>query len=316
MGLPRSGTKLLRGLLNEHGEVGILSGETEFLPHWINNWEEFGDLSNEYYFHRFYRYMKKFTHFLWMDKISVKISPKVWHERCKSFDVTGVFEALIRYELELLDGKYDVSIWGDKSPSYIRYLSLLKKSFQSAKFIHVVRDVRDYCLSINKVWGKNMFRAAQRWKNSIDKARKEAKLFPDDYCEMRYEDLLDHPEKTLRDICNFLSISFDESMVELSEPTEKVGDTRDKRFIFKNNKKKYLKKMEKDTRRKIETFSKPVLLSCGYPVDYDGPTQKLSTLQMNYYKILDGINLIKADRKEWGILHAILFHLRAASNRK
>ena len=31
VGMPRSGTKLLRGLLNEHSQIGIPLNETEFL---------------------------------------------------------------------------------------------------------------------------------------------------------------------------------------------------------------------------------------------------------------------------------------------
>ena len=53
VGMPRSGTKLLRGLLNEHSRIGIPLNETEFLPHWLRSWSAFGDLSSRTAFDAF-----------------------------------------------------------------------------------------------------------------------------------------------------------------------------------------------------------------------------------------------------------------------
>ena len=57
IGMPRSGTKLLRGLLNRHPMIGIPPSETEFFP-WLNShYEQFGDLSVRGRFNRFYKEM-------------------------------------------------------------------------------------------------------------------------------------------------------------------------------------------------------------------------------------------------------------------
>ena len=61
VGMPRSGTKLLRGLLNEHSRIGIPLNETEFLPHWLRSWTERGDLSEPAAFERFYAEVGKTT---------------------------------------------------------------------------------------------------------------------------------------------------------------------------------------------------------------------------------------------------------------
>ena len=55
IGIPRSGTTLLRNLLNRHPAIRLLTNETQFLPYWVSRWNEFGDLSNPEDFLSFYR---------------------------------------------------------------------------------------------------------------------------------------------------------------------------------------------------------------------------------------------------------------------
>ena len=94
----------------------------------------------------------------------------------------------------LYAGQLGKIIWGDKTPNYLLYLPLLKTLFPKAKFVHIIRDVRDYCLSINAAWQKNPYRAAQRWHDSIKKCRKDGKTLPQgDYMEINYEALIDDP---------------------------------------------------------------------------------------------------------------------------
>ena len=66
VGLPRSGTKLLRSLLNNHPEIGIPGAESQFLPYLYRRWAQFGDLSDSAKFHNFYAYATKLPYFVYM----------------------------------------------------------------------------------------------------------------------------------------------------------------------------------------------------------------------------------------------------------
>ena len=66
IGMPRSGTKLLRALLINHPNIGIPSIETEFLPYWVKNWNKFGDLSQWSIFKKFYQTVISFPYFIYM----------------------------------------------------------------------------------------------------------------------------------------------------------------------------------------------------------------------------------------------------------
>ncbi|MDP1558114.1 MAG: sulfotransferase [Nitrosomonas sp.] len=68
----------------------------------------------------------------------------------------GVIQAIFN-ELASREGQQR---WGEKSPMNLQHITALAKVFPNAQFIHIIRDVRDYCLSINKAWGKDMPRAA------------------------------------------------------------------------------------------------------------------------------------------------------------
>jgi hypothetical protein len=150
--MPRSGTKLLRRLLNQQSAIAIPAIETEFLPYLVSKHSTYGDISKPDVFHLMYKEMVKLPYFIYQRKRGDLVSEAACHKNCRSFTPSGVFEALVRTQLKL---PYDSGIiWGDKSPSYIHHLPLIKRLYPKAKFIHIVRDVRDYCLSIQKAWGK------------------------------------------------------------------------------------------------------------------------------------------------------------------
>lgn len=310
--MPRSGTKLLRALLSNHPKISILSIETEFLPYWERHWSNWGgedNLAKYTYFFEFYQHVIKFPYFIYMKNLNMLIPPEHWYKGCYDFSVSGVFEALARHDASADDSM----IWGDKSPSYIRHIPLLKVLFPEAKIIHIIRDVRDYCLSMNKAWGKNMLRAAQRWSKYVSKAREDGINFNGDYIEMRYEDLLAEPESQLSNLCSFLGLEYYSCMLDFARPSENLGDTRQQAAIIRNNTNKYLTRMNLKLRKKIEQISFPLLLNLGYQTDTYNKIRKTGKLEEKIYQLFDGIQLIRSSRKnhDWGFIKATIFHIKA-----
>lgn len=305
VGMPRSGTKLLRGLFNQHPSIGIPNVETHFLPYWAKHWPEYGDLSDRRNFSRFYRQAIGLPYFIFMRDISEIIQEDVWYKNCENFGISGVFKALIRHDANVPVGSQ--KIWGDKTPSYITQVDLLKKLFPAAKFIHIVRDVRDYSLSISAAWGKNMERATDRWVDGISTFRKSLKLYGEDILELRYEDLLDNPSRDLQRICEFLELEFNERMLELAAPCENLGDTQTQKVIVSSNKHKFLTEMTPKQRHSIERIAKPLLEHYGYAVAYKGDAKRLHKFQLVFYKIMDGINLFRYEAKKRGLIAGLKF---------
>lgn len=310
VGMPRSGTKLLRDLLNQHPQVAIPRVETEFLPDWARRWEAFGSLTDRERFRAFYEEVTGSSYFTYMrEDEGGHANAQEWFEAARGGQLSQVFEALVRLDTGAL-GREDV-VWGDKSPGYIQHLPLLEEHFPEARFVHIVRDVRDYALSMQKAWGKHPLRAAQRWVDGVSRAHATGGLLgAGRYLELRYEDLLDAPEGVLRRLCDFLEIDFTEGMLELDRSPENLGDTRGQTTIQRDNKEKWRSRMDPELREQIEALACPLLQSLGYECDHEGPALRLTRREMLAYQLLDGVNLVRADARRRGLLGALRFRTR------
>ena len=303
VGMPRSGTKLLRELLNSHSQITIPSGETEFLPYWVNNWSSYGDLSDKKAFDRFYDRALALPYFIYVKEQDALIDKQRWYESCSDFSPEGVFEALIRHDTGV--SQESGKIWGDKSPSYINQVALLKSLYPYGRFIHIIRDVRDYCLSMHRAWGKNPIRAAQRWVEGTSRVNRDAAVFNNDYLQIRYEDILSSPELTLKKCCQLLQVDFEADMLQISNNTENIGAATGYRFVKQDNKQKYLKYMKPQMRQRIEKIAGEQLHKYGYQTNYLQEPQRVSPWEMNVYKALDAINLTKFELSERGLWESI-----------
>ena len=307
--MPRSGTKLLRELLNRHSRIGIAGVETEFLPWLVHRFARFGDLHDRARFDVFYARMMRQSYFRLRRERGMLIEAQRWHAACRQFDAAGVFEALMRVEVDAPHGS--PRIWGDKSPSYIDDLALLKRLYPAAKAVHIVRDVRDHCLSMHKTWGKDMARAAQRWVDGVEQARRDGASLGADYLELRYEDLVTRTEAELRRVCAFLGVEFEPQMMRLDRPAENRGATRGATHVVADNCGKFGRAMSPQTLSRIEELAGATLLSSGYALALPPrPPKRLSALESRLAQLRDAWHLIRAERDGWGFWRTALFHLR------
>jgi hypothetical protein len=294
VGMPRSGTKLLRGILNNHSSIAIPGYESHFIPTFHNRINRYGDLGRSPNFARFYLDFSKTSFFRSVSE-KFHVDQVAWYDAVQDWSYAGVLEAFYRSYAK----SQNKTIWGDKTPSYILQLPLLKSLFPNAKFLHIIRDVRDHCSSMHKAWGKNIYRAAQRWHDSIRKCRQDAAEFPSsDYLEFRFEDLLDSPELVTKSVCSFLNVPYEEEMVNLTKPTENLGTAKGHVGILRENHRKWMGGMSKAKVDKIERLCGPLLSELGYPHSYSGEAQRLGKAQMFFYKLLDGLHLMHFEMKE------------------
>ena len=119
-------------------------------------------------------------------------------------------------------------IIGDKDTSYVLRINLWKSLLlPNAKFIHMVRDPRDGFVSnmfhLNrqgeniKLGNEKFLKCLQQWietwKISVESSRKAYKNSSELYKELKYEDLLANPAEEFKDVCRFLDISEEDSIV-------------------------------------------------------------------------------------------------------
>lgn len=119
------------------------------------------------------------------------------------------------------------SRWGDKTPLNTYHLSEIHKVFPNAFYIHMIRDGRDVVSSYLKSGiYSDLGEACQRWSESIDLARNFAqKIQKSHYIEVRYEALVSDPEPTIKSICKFLGVPYNDEMMKPEVVASLLGDT-------------------------------------------------------------------------------------------
>ena len=110
-------------------------------------------------------------------------------------------------------------VWGIKTPGYEYHIDELTDLYPEARFIHLVRDGRAVALSTSNVrWGrKNIITNAVNWERGNILARKNGNLIKHKYLLVKYEELVTSTEETLAKICAFLGLNFDKNILDYHE---------------------------------------------------------------------------------------------------
>src|SRR3954451_9911918 len=108
--------------------------------------------------------------------------------------------------------------WGEKTPTYVQKMKLIQRALPEARFVHVIRDGRDVALSVldRTVRDLTVGDIAKRWKKKITKAREDAPEL-DRYMEIRYEDLILDTDPVVRTVAEFIDLPWDDSMLTYHE---------------------------------------------------------------------------------------------------
>ncbi len=210
VGATRSGTTLLRLMLDAHPEIAIPS-ETHFIPDLIKAREKH-DASPE-------RMLEMLTsHRRWGD---FHLSGDQLLERWMSLpELTG--PAAVRAFFDLYgETQGNPPRWGDKTPGYVKRMREIQEYLPEARFIHLVRDGRDVALSIlQQSFGpETVEAAAQKWRDRINRGRAQEPYLAY-YLEVRFEDLVLDTEAVLRRICEHIELDFHPAMLGYHETAE------------------------------------------------------------------------------------------------
>jgi hypothetical protein len=207
VGSPRSGTTLLRLMLDSHPLVAI-PPETGFLPRAIRSTHGSNERRRRHFEETLVNYPAAAPG--WAD---FGISPDALASALQSSERFRVDDAL-RSFYRIYAARFGKSRWGDKTPGYGRSMRLIRRTLPEARFIHVIRDGRDAALSLRHLWfspGTDLKTLAWHWRGNVEAIRREAAGCL--YLEVRYEDLILDTASTLKRICAFLDLDYDSGML-------------------------------------------------------------------------------------------------------
>jgi glycosyltransferase involved in cell wall biosynthesis len=204
VGAPRSGTTLLRLMLDAHPELAI-PPETHFVAEALDLRGKDRELRA--------RFCRLVTHSpRWGDFHLDAGALERRLQGIRPFRLEDGLRVFYRMYADRL-GKRRV---GDKTPGYVLHLRRIAAVLPEARFVHLIRDGRDVAASLRKLWwgpGDDVEAQAVDWLWRIREARQQAQVCPG-YLEVRYEDLVREPEAQLRRVCEFLGLTFERRMLE------------------------------------------------------------------------------------------------------
>jgi hypothetical protein len=225
VGCSRSGTTLLQHVAAAHPQIAIIP-ETRWFARWYekrNGITADGMVTPELISNLLNR------HRLFRD-VDLGIRPMELHALIAGS--RGMhYRDFVRWLFDRYGEARGKPLVGNKTPGHVRRLLTLHELWTEAKFVHIIRDGRDVCLSMRQkraatqkqikpgrfaTWEDDPIITLALWWEWDVRLGREAgcRLGPQHYYEMRYEKLVADPGSVCRDLCRFLGVAYDDAMLE------------------------------------------------------------------------------------------------------
>lgn len=246
VGVSRSGTSLMRMVLNSHSRIAI-AGENHYLGHLLpwegarHSFRRAGDLRDDDAVRRLVRliYSDGFQRgsrlreaspfWRWLAK---RVPPAELEERLLAAERTerGVFTVLLR---TFADRRHR-AIMGEKTPAHVGWVDMLFEWYPDGRVIHMIRDPRavfvselrrrnQHAVTLPYRWlvrvpalmrGFILLEVGWAWARAVAHHRALSRRYPATYRLVRFEDLVRDPEATIDGLCAFLGVDPEPAMLQ------------------------------------------------------------------------------------------------------
>lgn len=190
VGCGRSGTTLLRVMLNRHSQLAVPL-ESLFVLDYLQ-------ASNDVPIDR----MREMI----VDEYELRewgldVSSEQLVDCSRPVDLVSRLHELFAIE----EGKES---WGNKTPRFVRHWRLLKSAFPAARFVHVVRDPRAVADSLarSEVHRSTHYHGARRWVHDVTAGLEMEKQLGEDVLRLPYERLVSETDESIESVCRFLGV--------------------------------------------------------------------------------------------------------------
>jgi hypothetical protein len=200
---PRSGTTLLRTMLNTHPDIAI-PRETRFMPFAWEHRLKWRNVRRERARERFARVVFESK---WTRAERLQTPAEVAIERLRGSPPT--LGSLVGTCFQLYAEATGKKRWGDKRPMYARFLDSVFTFFPDSQYINLIRDPRASVASMRKLgwYDGDIVPGLELWVRSVRAVEPWRKCLHDDQLlDVRYEDLVADPVAVLERVADFLTL--------------------------------------------------------------------------------------------------------------
>jgi len=280
IGTQRSGSNLLRLLLNQYTEIAA-----PHPPHIFQRFypllSQYGDLSDT----------KNMA--LLIDDVCILIerNPVPWlgisldrgkiQMQCKNNSLIEIFRVIY----DEMARSQNASMWLCKSMVNVNFALEMEAEGLKASYIYLYRDGRDVACSFMKaiVGEKHIYHIARAWrKNQIACLELKKNTGTERFIDLRYEDLISSPEQEMIRLSEFLKLKYNPIIFDYYNSVESKNTSIAGKMwenvakpILTNNSKKFLKELTKEEILIFESVAGDVLEKLGYELVYPEESKQL-----------------------------------------
>ncbi|MCW2991828.1 MAG: hypothetical protein JWM73_2422 [Solirubrobacterales bacterium] len=225
---PRSGTTLLRGLLNNHPDLAI-PGESNFIFYLWRHRGEFGSLRRE-------KNRRRMAEWIFDSdgRGAKRIQGRSTREEAiqRMVDAEGTIGSVFAAGFELYAERHRSARWGDKRPGYAGFIKTMFELFPNAQFVNLIRDPRGAVASqLPLGWDhpeEALASSVATWETSIQRVDDHSEhLRPDQLIDVRFEDLVRDPRGEVTRICAWATLEADDKLITKMITQKRRGQFRE-----------------------------------------------------------------------------------------
>ena len=208
VGSGRCGTTLMRSILEKHPQMNVFRNE----PHYMRELHQrFGDFVTD---------VPNAVQFvLANDKFRPQwVEPNVILSAFKGQREVK-FSEFFFFFYGLYFDDYAAKPLIIKDPHLVQNLDMAKNVFcqSEVRVVHVIRDPRAVANSFKARWkNHSALSASIGWRDAVRSGQQWGRNNSPSYLEIRYEDLVNDPENTIGQVCDFLSVQYHSCLMDLN----------------------------------------------------------------------------------------------------
>lgn len=213
VGCGRSGTTLLRLMLNRHPEIAFFGESAAFF-----RYGKYGRLDNQSELHRFIQDWQ-----LACEQESPHPDMMATGGLRERLRASGSYVEAVSIVMDQFARLENKRLWGEKTPAHVHRIPAIRTAYPKARIIHITRDPRPVVSSSISTLGdgrmspRNVYNSAKYWVRCEEAVEHAQGAAPGQIHRVRYEDLVQEPEVVLRTICGFLGVPFVSGMLKTGE---------------------------------------------------------------------------------------------------
>jgi hypothetical protein len=303
VGAPRSGTTLLRNLLNTHPDIALCAFESKFVPSLIEMVNDPTRLSQpRIRADAFRRIRMGRLYYKGLEDRNEAPADEAIYAALEGGDWPNIIRGLLNLWCD--KDMHAAAVWGDKTPEYVDAIDTIDSAVPNSRFVHILRDPRDQAMSVKSVWGKSLARSADDWARRLRQARASNPAVDGRYLEVRFEELLIATDRVLDEIVAWLGLSGFTWPLEDVPESDQVGLSRGRRRIEPSVATSRRDGMSVRAERYIAGIAGAAASDAGYEMPPVQPIQ-LGRVRRSCHAATDHFAMAKYYVRSWGFRRGV-----------